>query len=224
MKPSRTRVWGRGKNTQRDLGHNTQRAFRANEELGQVWTGRAFAQSGRTDNGSGAKHGLKPEHLIAHRAVASAEIAQSVGAECPANGGHANRPRIVAEQQVVLVQVCLQHPQAHAALDAHGQRLAVESQDAVQASQVNDDARSDGQGSPHQAAAAATRNQRQRVAARNGDEVHHLLGRAGLDDRYRWLLKVGHGVKTPVWAQRVAAQSGPDCGSSQHRVWAQGGP
>src|SRR5439155_1475944 len=74
--PQQGALLGLWKDLEGGFGDDTQSAFGADEELGEIRTSRALAQWQSAHDLAGAQNDLEAEHLRAHRAVASAQLAE----------------------------------------------------------------------------------------------------------------------------------------------------
>ena len=163
-----------------EFGDDAERAFSADEQMGEVVTGARFlgARAGRDDLAIAA-HDLQRQHVLAHGAVA-----HRIGAG-GARRGHAAERRIGAgidrKEHALVAQMLVQGFAGDAGLDHAIQILGVDFQHPVHVAKIDANASGGRIDLPLQGRAGAERNHGNAVAGAN---PHHILNVGGLLREY----------------------------------------
>ena len=123
----------------RHLGDDAERAFRADEEPGQIVAGRRFAGAPRgADDPAVGQHDGQRQHVLAHRAVAHRVGARGAGRRHAAQRGVG--ARVDREEQPGVAQILVELLARDPGLDGGVEILGVDPQDPVHLRQVDADA------------------------------------------------------------------------------------
>jgi hypothetical protein len=161
----------------RQLRHDPERAFGADQQLREVVAGRRFAGAARGAHDGAVGHdGRDVEDVVAHGAVADGGGARGARCRHAADGGLLGTG-INREEQAHVTEVIVQLFPRDAGLDNAVEVRLVDRDDLVHAREVDGDAAARRIQVTFERRAGAERNDRRLVARGDADDFLHFLGR-----------------------------------------------
>ena len=184
-------------------GDDAEDALAADEKMVEVGAGGLLGHGPGFDNPAVGQHDFQRHHLVAHGAESGGAVADAVGGDGSGDGGDGHAVGVVAGHEAVGLQRVIEVLQDHAGLNFGSQRRRIDVQQAVEPTDVQDDAAVDGQDAAHHAGAAAVGDDGDGEGLGQSDDAGYLLGVGGADNQVGQAVKSGVGVVGAVRGEGV---------------------